>query len=321
LIDGEGSMTYNQLPPAFLALGNSLNDLVPNPFYGIITNPASILSRETVPRSQLLRPYPQYTSVSAFRKPQANSIYHAFTLRAEKRYSNGLNLLVAFTGGKLIDDASQVVSFLGPAGNKQDFYNRRAERAVSAQDVSRRLVVSGVYDLPFGRGRQFLSGMNRAMDAVLGGWQVNGILTLQTGTPVIITQNQNNTGLGSPGQRPNNNGKSAAKDSGSTNDRISEWFDTSVFSFAPAFTFGNVGRTLPDVRNPGIKNLDASLFKNFRFTEDVNVQFRAEAFNLTNTPQFGIPGSQLGGAGFGAITGYANGQAPRQVQLALKLLF
>jgi Carboxypeptidase regulatory-like domain len=321
LIDGEGSMTYNQLPPEFLSLGSALNDVVPNPFFGIITNPSSILSRETVVRSQLLRPFPQYTSVSAFRKPQANSLYHGFTIRVEKRYSNGLSLLLAFTGSKLIDDASQVVTFLGPAGNKQDFYNRRAERAVSAQDVSRRLVISGVYDLPFGRDRKFFSGMSRLADALFGGWQVNGILTIQNGTPVIITQNQNNTGLGTSGQRPNNIGMSAEKSGGDTNERISEWFDTSVFTFAPAFTFGTVGRTLPDVRNPGIRNLDASLFKNFRFTERVNLQFRAEAFNLTNTPQFGIPGSQLGGANFGVITGYANGQAPRQVQLALKLLY
>jgi hypothetical protein len=163
--------------------------------------------------------------------------------------------------------------------------------------------------------------MNSVSNAVLGGWQINGILTLQTGTPVIITQNQNNTGLGSAGQRPNNNGVSAEKTGGTTDERIAEWFNTSVFSFAPAFTFGNVSRTLPDVRNPGIRNLDVSLFKNFRFTERHNLQFRAEAFNLTNTPQFGPPGSQLGGANFGVITGYANGQAPRQVQLALKLQF
>lgn len=321
LIDGEGGMTYNQLPPEYLALGSSLNDLVKNPFYGVITNPSSALSKETVLRSQLLRAFPQYTALNASRKPQANSIYHAFTLRAEKRYRSGLNLLISFTGGKLIDDSSQVVTFLGPAGLKQNFYDRAAERSISAQDVSRRLVVSAVYDLPFGKGRRFFSNMNGITDAFLGGWQANGILTLQTGTPVIITQNQNNTGLGTASQRPNNNGTSAHKSGGSTDERLSEWFDISVFSFAPAFTFGNVSRTLADVRNPGIKNLDASLFKSFRLTERMNLQFRAEAFNLTNTPQFGRPGSQLGSSDFGVISGYASGQAPRQIQMALKLIF
>ena len=154
LIDGEGSMTYNQLPATDFALGNSLNDQVPNPFYGVILNPNSTLSKPTVSRSQLLRPYPQYSSLNAFRKPQANSIYHAFTLRVEKRYSHGLGVLGAYTFGKLIDDASQTVTFLGPSGNKQNFYDRHGERAVSTQDVSSRLVMSVVYDLPFGRGHK-----------------------------------------------------------------------------------------------------------------------------------------------------------------------
>ena len=95
-------MTYNQLPASYFSLGNQLlsTNQVPNPFYGIITNPNSTLSRPTIPYSQLLRPYPQYTSINAFRKPQANSLYHSFTLRAEKRFSDGLNLLLSFTGGQ-----------------------------------------------------------------------------------------------------------------------------------------------------------------------------------------------------------------------------
>jgi Carboxypeptidase regulatory-like domain/TonB dependent receptor len=320
LIDGEGSMTYNQLPSSFFSLGNSLNDLVANPFFGVITNPNSVLSRSTVTRGQLLRTFPQYTSVNGFRKPQANSIYHAFTLRVERRFSQGLGLLVAYTGGKLIDDASQTVTFLGPAGNKQDFYNRRGERSISTQDVSSRLVTSVVYDLPFGRERRFLSGSNSVVNAVLGGWQINGIVTFQTGTPVILTQTQNNTGLGTAGQRPNNNGTSAEITSGSKGDRVNRWFDTSVFSFASAFAFGNVGRTLPDVRNPGQRNFDLSLFKNFRLSEGkVNLQVRAEAFNTMNTAQFAAPTAQVGNSSNGVISSTAVN--PRQVQLALKISF
>ncbi len=320
LIDGEGSMTYNQLPESFFALGNALNDLVPNPFFGVIVNPNSTLSRPTVMRGQLLRRFPQYTSVNGFRKPQANSLYHSFTLRVEKRYSHGLGLLLSYTGGKLIDDASQTVTFLGPAGNKQNFYNRRGERSISTQDVSSRLVPSFVYDLPFGRGRKFLSHSSPVVEWLLGGWQINGIITFQTGTPVILTQTQNQTGLGSAGQRSNNNGRSAKITGGTKDERSRKWFDTSVFSFAPPFTFGNVPRTLPDVRNPGQRNFDLSAFKNFRFGEDrLNVQFRVEAFNAFNTTQFGAPGSQVGSANIGVISGTAVGA--RQVQLALKLLF
>lgn len=319
LVDGEGSMTYNQLPASFGDLGNALNDQVPNPFFGIITNPTSALSQPNVSRSQLLRPYPQYTGISAFRKPQANSIYHAFTLRVEKRFSNGLGFLGSFTGGKLIDDASQTVTFLGQAGNKQDFYNRRAERSISTQDIARRLVVSGNYDLPFGKGRKMLSSMNPVAEILIGGWQVNGILTLSGGTPVLITQNVNNTGLGSSGQRPNNNGTSGKLEGLTTDQKIAQYFNTSVFSFAQAFRFGNVSRTSPDIRNPGLRTLDFSLFKNYRIREKATLQFRAEAFNLTNTLQLGAPNAQLGSGSTGVISGTAVG--PRQVQLALRLSF
>jgi hypothetical protein len=319
LVDGEGSMTYNQLPASFGDLGNALNDQVPNPFFGVITNPTSPLFNATVSRSQLLRPYPQYTSLNAFRKPQANSIYHAFTLRVEKRFSTGLGLLASYTGGKLIDDASQTVTFLGQAGNKQDFYNRRAERSISTQDISSRFVLSANYDLPFGRGRKMLTSMNSALEAIIGGWQMNGILTLSTGTPVLITQNVNNTGLGSAGQRPNNNGTSGKRTGLTRDQQIAGWFDTTVFSFAQAFRFGNVSRTSPDIRNPGLRSLDYSLFKNFRFFERVQLQFRAEAFNLTNTVNLSAPNAQLGSGQTGVIGGTA--VSPRQVQLALRLSF
>lgn len=319
LIDGEGSMTYNQLPASFGDLGNALLDQVDNPFFGIITNPTSALSQPRVSRSQLLRPFPQYTGVSAFRKPQANSIYHAFTLRVEKRFTNGIGFLASFTGGKLIDDASQTVTFLGQAGNKQDFYNRRAERSISTQDISRRLVFSGNYDLPFGKGRKLFSGASKVTDAFIGGWQVNGIMTLSGGTPVLVTQNVNNTNLGASGQRPNNNGTSGKREGLTRDQQIAGWFDTTVFSFAQAFRFGNVSRTSPDIRNPGLKTVDLSLFKNFRLFEKATLQLRAEAFNLTNTVQLGAPNAQLGSGQTGVIGGTAVG--PRQVQMALRLSF
>lgn len=321
LMDSE-NMAVNQLPSSYFSLGNSLNDLVPNPFFGVITNSSSALSRATVQRSQLLRPYPQYQALGAIRKPQGNSLYHAFTLKVEKRYSSGLGLLVSYTGGKLIDDTSTTVNFLGPGGNKQDYYNRQAERAVSVQEVSSRFVASFNYDLPFGRKRKLFSSMPAALDYVLGGWQVNGIVTLQTGTPLVITQNQNNTGLGSSSQRPNNNGTSAylGSDGRTLDQQITQWFNTDVFSIAPAFTFGNVGRTLPNVRRPGTRNIDFSFFKNLRFNEDrFTVQFRAEAFNAFNTTQLGEPGTVVGTANFGTIGSTAIN--PRQVQVAVKVIF
>ncbi|MCI0391542.1 MAG: hypothetical protein MOB07_22600 [Acidobacteria bacterium] len=214
---------------------------------------------------------------------------------------------------------SQTVTFLGPAGNKQDAYNRRAERSISTQDVAQRLVVGYVYELPFGKGKKLFGDAPRAVNWLIGGWQINGITTFQSGTPLIITQSQNNAGIFSPGQRPNWTGRSARLEGGSTVDRLGAWFDISQFSAASAFTFGSAPRTLPDVRNPGTKNFDLSFFKNNYFGDKkYNVQFRVEMFNAFNTAQFGAPGAQVGTNNFGVISGTALG--PRQIQLALKLI-
>lgn len=321
LIDGESSMAYNQLPASFFALGNQLlgTNTVPNPFFGIITNPTSSLSQPRIAFSQTLRPYPHYTSINAFRKPQGNSIYHAFTLGVTKRYSNGLNLQFSYTNGKLIDDVSQTVTFLGAAGTKQDFYNRQGERSISAQDVSQRVVTSFNYELPFGKGRPFLNAMPKTADFFFGGWQVNGIITFQRGIPLQIGNNGNFTNLGSPGQRPNNNGRSA-KVEGPIENRLNNYFDQTVFSQAPLFTFGTASRTSPDVRAPGTRDFDASIFKRFYFLERANVEFRAEAFNAFNHPVWNSPGTMVNTPGqFGIVNTKGGGR--RQYQLALRLQF
>jgi TonB dependent receptor len=327
LIDGEsGGVTLNQLPTSFFSQGTSLQTLVANPFVGLIPYPTSTLAATQVQRGQLLRPYPQYTGLGSFRKPQGNSIYHALTLRADKRFSKNLSLLIAYTKGKLIDDVSQTVTFLGPAGNKQDAYNRRAERSISTQDIAQRLVIGYVYELPFGKGKKLFGDAPKVVNWFIGGWQVNGITTFQSGTPLIITQSQNNAGIFSPGQRPNWTGQSARLEGGSTADRLNRWFDTSQFTAAPAFTFGNTPRTLPDARNPGTNLWDLSFFKNNYFGEkNYNLQFRVEMFNAFNTPQFAGPvagpGTQVGNTNIGVIGGTVPGIGSRQIQLALKLLF
>ena len=236
-----------------------------------------------------------------------------------KRYSNGLNLQVSYTAGKLIDDVSQTVTFLGAAGSKQDFYNRQAERSISAQDVSQRFVTSGNYELPFGKGRMMMNAMHPVAEAVLGGWQVNGIITFQTGTPIAIGNGGNNANLGSPGQRPNNNGTSS-KVTGSYESRLNNYFNQGSFSQAGNFTFGTVGRFLPDVRFPGSRDFDGSIFKRFYFLEKANAEFRMEAFNAFNHPLWNGPGTTVNAPGSFGITNTKNGNR-RQVQLALKLQF
>ncbi len=247
LIDGESNQ-HNQLTANYLSLGNSLNDLVSNPFYRVIQDSTSPLSQPTVQRRQLLRPLPQYTGLSPNLMAIANSVYHAFTLRVEKRISSGFGFLLAYTAGKAISDAEGSNFFNeGGASTRQDMYNRRADRSVSSQDVASRLALSASFELPFGRGRRFLPNIHPVVDGVVGGWQVNGLMTLQSGLPVIMYQSFNNTGLGNSAQRPNSNGKSAALSGGSADGRLQKWFDISAFSLAPAFTFGNAPRVLPDV--------------------------------------------------------------------------
>ncbi len=320
LNDGESSMTYNQLPSSFLSLGSQLlgSNMVPNPFFNIIPNhPQTLFNRSTIEYNQLLRPFPQYRGVNAFRKPQGNSLYHSFTLGITKRYANGLSSQISFTGGKLIDDVSQTVTFLGAAGTKQDFYNRQAERSISAQDVSKRLVISVDYELPFGRGKKFGGNMPKAADMIAGGWQVNSILTFQAGLPLAFSNNgQNTVGLGNPGQRVTVNGKNPRLE-GPIEGRLMRFFDTSVFSITPNFRFGNMSRFAPNLRAPGTRNVDFSLFKTFSIAERWRLQVRAEAFNFANHPTWGSPGTNPGAAsGYGEIL---NASGSRTVQIAMKL--
>ncbi len=318
LTDGPLGPQLNQLTVEQLRMGSQLLQLVPNPFQGFAqTGP---LAQATVTRAQLLRPYPQFLSLYNFRPALGSSVYHAFQARLEKRYSKGLTLLASFTGGKLIEDTSQTVDFLGPAPTHQDVYDRRADRSLASQDISRRLVLSYVYDLPFGRGKAFGGRLPRPADLVLSNWQLNGILTLSTGLPLVMTNAQNNSQSFSAVQRPNVNGKNPNLAGGrSTEEKLARWFDTGVFSQPAPYTFGNGPRVMPNLRADGMRGWDFSVFKNFPIREAVRAELRVEMFNFTNSPIFGRPGTALGNAQFGVISGQAN--APRQLQFGLKLYY
>lgn len=315
LTEGSDNYNLNQLRPEQLTLGNRLLDQVPNPFFGIIgTAP---LNTRTVPRRLLLSAYPQYTSATALFKTGARSNFQSLQLRAERRFANGFTFLTTYTKQKLIDDYSNIAQ-VGRSIGRQNIYDRRADKSVSPNDVSQRFVASFVAELPFGRGKHFGANLPVVLDYILGGWQANTIYTWQTGLPLAITA-PNTSQSGSVTLRPNNNGTSAKIDGGDPQTRLNRWFDTSVFSQPDPFTFGNAGRTLPNVRGPGSVNLDFSLFKTFRFSERLRAQFRAESFNLTNTPVFDLPDQVLNSQTFGQINGQSN--SPRQIQFALKLLF
>jgi hypothetical protein len=309
---GEGTYNLNQLTPAQLALGNQLQKNVPNPFSGLIT--VGALSGKTVPYSSLITAFPQFPQVYPLYLTGSSSNYQSLQVKAEKRFSKGMSFLLTYTFDKAMDDYS-IIANAGQSADLQNIYNRRGEWSQSPNDVPQALNLTFVYEIPVGRGRLLGKNWNHLTDALLGGWQVNGIMTLQSGMPLALST-QDTSHAGGAVLRPNSNGQSAAL-GGSVESRLNEYFDTSVFSQPAPFTFGNTGRTI-NVLGPGPHNLDFSAFKNFHIKERANLQFRAEFFNFTNTPTFGMPDVVLSDTTFGRIS---SAGSPRQMQFALKLLF
>lgn len=308
----------NALDPQYLALGTGLQQLVDNPFAGTIT--VGALAQPKVARSQLLRPYPQFNGVNVLNSASANSVYHSFQAKVEKRLSHGVNFLVSYSASKLITDSVNALSGLGLQGNGggvQNWYDLRSERALSEMDQAQALTISSVADLPFGPGRALLANTHGLAAKLIGGWQLSGIFTARSGFPLSIS-----APITGGGNRPNSTGKSARiSESRSRGDKIAEWFDTSQFIVPPAFTMGNVSRLLPDVRGPGMLNLDAALVKNTKIHERYELQFRAEWFNVANRPQLGMPNTAAGSLQFGQINSTVGNALPRVTQFALKLNF
>ncbi len=303
--NGEGGLSLNQLDPKYLAMGSQLNQLVDNPFFGLGINSGFFASRQ-ISRGQLLRPYPQFTDLTPLYSSGASSNYHALQVTFGKRLTQGLQLDANYTWAKNIEEGL----------THQDSYNLRSSRGLATIDIAHRFVVSYLYELPFGKGRKFGGSAPGVLNAVIGGWQFNGITTFQSGTPLTITAN-NTAGLFNPLTRPNTNGNDPNL-SGKVDERLNRYFDTSVYSQPAAFTFGNVGPTV-NIRNDGIKSFDLSLFKQFNPIERMAVQFRVEALNAFNTPRFGSPNTSVTSTTFGQITSQAN--TPRQLQFGLKLLW
>jgi hypothetical protein len=227
-----------------------------------------------------------------------------------------VSLISSYTWSKLMTDvANGIWASGGSGGVVRSYYCVRCEHSPSTYDVPHRFTLSAVGELPFGRGKKFGSNWNTFIDAFLGGWQANGILTLASGQPLLFGTATNNSYTFGGGQHPDVVGNPVL----SSGKSIYSWFNTAAFAQPANFSSGNLARTYTGVRTDWTRNLDFSLFKNFRVTERFQLQFRAESFNLTNTPVFSAPGTTINGANFGVITGQSN--TPRNVQLGLKLLF
>jgi hypothetical protein len=313
----QANAQFNQIPDSALELGNSLNDVVPNPFFGYLPA-ATNLGRATTTRSQLLRPYPWLTGLTQQWGTLAHSNYHALQTKFRKRYGNGLQFLLAYTWSKTIDDVSSVAGFLGDQNPGFTNNNRRdLDRSLSASHIPHNLTFNYQWELPFGKGRALLN-RGGVLNQVVGGWTINGITSMMSGSPISIDSRNNTTASQGGGQRPNSTGISSVTP-GSPKDRIYGWFNPAAFEDAPPFTFGNVGRFLPDNLGPGTHNWDISVLKNFPVTESIRLQFRAEMFNAFNMVNFRNPaGVTFGQPNFGVITAT---DPARIVQFGLKLYY
>ena len=306
----------NQLTVEQLAQGASLLERVPNPYFGTIP-PSSSLGEPTIPVAQLLKPYPEYTTVSLYRNNVGTTIYHGFYAKLEQRFSRGLSYLVSYTRSTLRDDASSVFDasiLTGPVANYPvaDSFNRRLERDHSTGDIPHMLAASVVWDLPFGSGRQ--RSASGVIGALANDWTLTGILTLQSGAPIPVMQATNNNAFAGFGtQRPNLVGDPTLPREQRSS---SQWFNTTAFATAPRFTIGTSSRN--PVRGPGYRNLDVAVMRRVRLPADKTLEIRTEIFNITNTPPLGAPNGVFGSAAFGTITTAGD---PRVIQLALKFSF
>jgi hypothetical protein len=301
----ESGVNLNQLDPKYMALGTQLNQTVPNPFFGVVNR--GIHVSPTMSRAQSLRPYPQFTDIIPLQNTGATSVYHALQISANRRMSGGLLLAGSYVWSKAEEEGE----------SHQNSYDIASSRSVASYDIPHRFVLSALYEVPFGRGRHFGASTPAIVDALLGGWQLNGIITVQSGTPLTIGANSTPV-VFNPTTRANWNGEDPRLDT-PREERLQKWFDTTKFSQPAAFTFGNTGATFPLLRTDSVRNLDLSLFKHFNMPGRVRLQARIEAFNALNRVQFGNPNTGVTSSSFGVVTSQAN--TPRQLQFGLKALW
>ncbi|MCC6588727.1 MAG: TonB-dependent receptor [Bryobacterales bacterium] len=302
---GVPSEQINQLDPKYLSMGAALLEPVPNPFYGIITTGS--LAGPTVPRNQLLRPYPQFTSVTRSFPAFGTTRYHSMQAQVQKRMAHGVTAIVGYTWAKNLADLNSA----------QNNYDRRAEWALSPFDLTHRLTVTAAWNLPVGKNRALLGGASRALDAVVGGWQMSTFSTFQSGFPLAFSLSRNTLGAG--GSRPNAAGDPMAGITGSIGERLNRYFNTAAFSQPADFTFGNLSPRIGSVRAPGMNNVNLTLAKSFAITEKVKLDFRVASYNFLNHPVFSAPNTQFGNAAFGTISGQAN--FSRQTEFWMRIAF
>jgi Carboxypeptidase regulatory-like domain len=325
----------NQIPDSFIAqaqqqaaAGQTVTIAQKVTTYPFSQNLPGALGPSSLVQGQLDRPFPQYSGLNLNGYGCCSSNYNALQATVTRRFQGGGTMLVAYTNAKLMSNTDTLTSWLeggtsGGVGGIQDWNNLKGERSLSSQDVSQRMVISYVLDLPFGKGKKYASGLNGFAGGAVSGWGLDGVTTLQRGFPVKISDGKGNSltslNLGTGGLRPDVVAGCHKSTSGSAVSRLNEWFNTSCFADAPAYGFGNEARVDPTLRQQGVVNFDFAVFKKTSITERLNVEFRTEFFNLLNHPQFGPPNGTFGSGNFGVVTNTVN--LPRLIQFGLKFNF
>jgi hypothetical protein len=308
----------DQLNASYLSLGTALTSPVPNPFKPFVSIGA--LSNPTVTEQQLLLPYPQFTGVSEINATWGKSNYQAMQVTVNKRTTHGVSFLVAYTWSKWMSNVPNEEAQIGSANvsSVQNYGDLAAEYSLSETDQPQNFVANTVVKLPFGKGAHFLHGVHGVSDKLVSGWNASAIVLVQSGYPLAL--NASTPGLGN---RPNVvQGVNPTLPSDRNNtQKTQKWFNTAAFAIPAPYTLGDVSRTDGAVRGPGIRNTDFTLFKDTAITERWNMEFRAEAFNITNTPHFGLPNTNANATAFGQITNTLLSPEPRQLQFAVKLMF
>ena len=262
---------------------------------------------------QSRRPWPDF-NIFLYDTFDANSNYNALQAKLTKRFSHGLQALIAYTYSKVLDTNGGDSDFVnGP----QTDNNHRANYGPADFSIKQRLVVSPIWQLPFGKGQHYLN-QGGLSNTLAGGWELTGIITFQSGFPYTVLSNIDFSNTNSFFPRPDRTCNGAGPQT------VAEWFNVNCFNtdaLSQALSngtprFGNSGRNI--LTGPGIQQWDVSLIKRNPLTEKLNLEFRAEFFNIFNHPNFGLPGATINTQAAGVITGAAS---PRDIQLGLKLKF
>lgn len=276
--------------------------IVPEVNTALYPGPGPVLARE---------PFPQYGGPFSFSWNEMPSSYNALQAQLQKQLSNGLFFQASYTWSKSMDWQSD------PYENSEpDFYHPKMDWGPSDFNKTNMVVLTEVYQLPFGKGRTYLSNANKLVDGVAGGWMLGSIVTLNSGAPFNVMAGGDIANTGSPGQRAERTGVDPYSGNGFEQSRM-DWLNPAAFAQPAPYTFGNEHRN--DLVGPRYDDFDVNLSKNFEIYERAHMQFRSEFFNIFNHTNLGNPDNSVTSGSFGKITG-TDGKG-REIQFALKLMF